>query len=314
MLKNENFLEEFKKSLTVTTKSISKNDKVEVSFTKELSSIDGNSINLTEPNIESIKKNLTYIRAEADVLALEFRFHSKEIHNKFIDNSEKTNEIFNAVEQSRIEAIGSISFKGIKSNIIKKHISDLKKNYNNSETKIAEAFKYVSFEKFLDVNLGNFNENNRNLIKKKLGKNYEKVFSDLKKSIDNQIDFGSKFKKYLEDYGIIDHNQNAKNPDDINQDDELNNDQNNNTEENNQKSDENNTSKIDTETTSLELQQSVSMEESDEMGEDSTNAEIEYFPKVEKLEIDNGYKSYTKIVFPYQGLNLTPKPCFLIRV
>ncbi len=294
MLKNENFLEEFKKSLTVTTKSISKNDKVEVSFTKELSSIDGNSINLTEPNIESIKKNLTYIRAEADVLALEFRFHSKEIHNKFIDNSEKTNEIFNAVEQSRIEAIGSISFKGIKSNIIKKHISDLKKNYNNSETKIAEAFKYVSFEKFLDVNLGNFNENNRNLIKKKLGKNYEKIFSDLKKSIDNQIDFGSKFKKYLEDYGIIDHNKNAKNPDDINQDDELNNDQNNNTEENNQKSDENNTSKIDTETTSLELQQSVSMEESDEMGEDSTNTEIEYFPKVEKLEIDNGYKSYTK--------------------
>ena len=294
MLKNENFLEEFKKSLTVTTKSISKNDKVEVSFTKELSSIDGNSINLTEPNIESIKKNLTYIRAEADVLALEFRFHSKEIHNNFINNSENTNEIFNAVEQSRIESIGSISFKGIKSNIIKKHILDLKKTYNNSETKIAEAFKYVAFEKFLDINLGNFNENNRDIIKKKLGKNYEKVFRDLKKSINDQIDFGSKFKKYLEDYGITDYNQYAKNPDDIKQEDEINDDQNNNTDENNQKSDENNTSKIETETTSLDLQQSASMEESDQIGEDSTNGEIEYFPQIEKLEIDNDYKSYTK--------------------
>ena len=87
MLKNEGILEEFKKSLTVTTKSISKNDQVEINFTKEDSSIDGNLINLTEPNIESIKKNLTYIRAEADSLALEFRFHSKEIHNSFIDNS-----------------------------------------------------------------------------------------------------------------------------------------------------------------------------------------------------------------------------------
>ena len=56
MLKNEDILEEFKKSLTATTKSISKNNQVEISFTKENSSIDGNLINLTEPNIESIKK------------------------------------------------------------------------------------------------------------------------------------------------------------------------------------------------------------------------------------------------------------------
>ena len=120
MIKNEDILEEFKKSLTATTKSISKNNKVEINFTKEISSIDGNLINLTEPNVESIKKNLTYIRAEADSLALEFRFHSKEIHNNFIKNSDFSNEIFNAIEQSRVEAKGSINFKGIKSNITKK--------------------------------------------------------------------------------------------------------------------------------------------------------------------------------------------------
>ena len=178
---NENIVEEFKKTLSITVKSIGKNNNLEINFIKDKPSIDGNSINLTEPNLESLQNNLTYIRAEADAMALGFRLHSKDIHNNFIAGNVISDQIFNAVEQSRIEAIGSISFKGIKSNIIKKHISDLKKNYNNSETKIAEAFKYVSFEKFLDVNLGNFNENNRNLIKKKLGKNYEKVFSDLKK-------------------------------------------------------------------------------------------------------------------------------------
>ena len=35
MLKNEDILEEFKKSLSATTKSISKNDKIEINFTKE---------------------------------------------------------------------------------------------------------------------------------------------------------------------------------------------------------------------------------------------------------------------------------------
>ena len=63
MLKNEDILEEFKKSLTATTKSISSNNLVEISFSKENPSIEGNLINLTEPNIESIKNNLTYIRA-----------------------------------------------------------------------------------------------------------------------------------------------------------------------------------------------------------------------------------------------------------
>ena len=41
-----NHAQEFKKSLTATTKSISKNDLVEISFTKENSSIDGNLISL----------------------------------------------------------------------------------------------------------------------------------------------------------------------------------------------------------------------------------------------------------------------------
>ena len=39
MLKNEEILEQFKKSLTATTKSISQNNLVEINFTKENSSI-----------------------------------------------------------------------------------------------------------------------------------------------------------------------------------------------------------------------------------------------------------------------------------
>jgi len=294
MLKNKDILEEFKKSLTATTKSISKNDQVEINFTKENSSIDGNLINLTEPNIESIKKNLTYIRADADALALEFRFHSKEIHNNFIDNSEITNEIFNAVEQSRVEAKGSIIYKGIKSNITKKHLLDIKKKSNNEENKTPEAFKYVAYEKFLEVDLGHYNIKNRNIIKEKLGNDYENVFNDLKRSLDDQKAFGSKIKKYLEDYGFFDHNENTKVSDEINQNDEVNDDNNKNNEDSNQQNDEKNPSKIETDTSTVDLQQSLSMEESDEIGEDTSEGKIEYFSNVEKNNLIDDYKSYTR--------------------
>jgi len=294
MLKNEEILEQFKKSLTATTKSISQNKLVEINFTKENSSIEGNLINLPEPNIESLKKNLTYIRAEADTLALEFRFHSKEIHNSFIDDNDMANEIFNAVEQSRVEAKGSVSFKGIKSNITEKHSLDLKKKSLNEENNISEAFKYVAYEEFLNLDLGNDNEKNRKIIKQKIGDNYKTVFEDLKKSIDNQEAFGSKIKKYLDDYGLYEQNQHTKNSDDINQDDDVNSDENKNNDDNNQKNDEQNQSKIETDTNTVDLQQSVSMEESDEIGEDSSEGEIEYFPKIETNNNNDDYKSFTK--------------------
>ena len=294
MLKNEEILEQFKKSLTATTKSISQNKLVEINFTKENSSIEGNLINLPEPNIESLKKNLTYIRAEADTLALEFRFHSKEIHNSFIDDNDMANEIFNAVEQSRVEAKVSISFKGIKSNITKKHSLDLKKKSLNEENNISEAFKYVAYEQFLNTDLGKNNEKNRKIIKQKIGENYKTVFEDLKKSIDNQEAFGSKIKKYLNDYGLFEQNQQTNNSDDINQDDDVNSDENKNNDDNNQKNDEQNQSKIETDTNTVDLQQSVSMEESDEIGEDSSEGEIEYFPKIETNNKNDDYKSFTK--------------------
>ena len=294
MLKNEDFLEEFKKSLSATTKSISKNDKIEINFTKENPSIDGNNINLTDPNIESIKKNLTYIRAEADALALEFRFHSKEIHNNFMNSNETSNEIFNAVEQSRIQAKGAITFKGIKSNITSKHFLDLKKNTNNSDNNIANAFKYVAFEKFLNVDFGNLNQQNRCIIEEKLGKDYENIFKDLKNCISDQKTFGSKIKRYLEDYGLFDHNEKIKNTDEINQEDDAKDDQNQDNENNDQNNKDKSQSKIETDTSALDLKQTISMEESDEMGEEYAEGEIEYFPKIDINTIIDEYKSYTK--------------------
>ena len=125
MSKNSEIIEDFKKSISATIKSIGKKEDIEINFVKENPSIIGNTINLTEPKIENFKNNLEYLRAEADSFALEVRLHSKDIHQNFIASNELSNEIFNAVEQSRIEVQGSKIFKGIKSNITKKHIYDL---------------------------------------------------------------------------------------------------------------------------------------------------------------------------------------------
>ena len=110
MSKNSEIIEDFKKSLSATIKSIGKKEDIEINFVKENPSIIGNTINLTEPKIENFKNNLEYLRAEADSFALEFRLHSKDIHQNFLNQDELSNEIINVLEQARVEAIGSSEF------------------------------------------------------------------------------------------------------------------------------------------------------------------------------------------------------------
>jgi cobaltochelatase CobT len=147
MLLNDNILEEFKRSLAATVKSIGKSESIEVNFVQEESSISEEVINLIEPNIKSLKKNLSYIRDEADSMALIIRFHKKLIHNQFTSLNDTANEIFNAVEQSRIETQGSNIFKGINKNILNKHKVDLNNVIlkHDKDSEIIKAFKYVSY-------------------------------------------------------------------------------------------------------------------------------------------------------------------------
>ena len=105
MSKNSEIIEDFKKSLSATIKSIGKKEDIEINFVKENPSIIGNTINLTEPKIENFKNNLEYLRAEADSFALEFRLHSKDIHQNFLNQDELSNEIINVLEQARVEAV-----------------------------------------------------------------------------------------------------------------------------------------------------------------------------------------------------------------
>ena len=295
MLKNENIIADFKKALTVTIKSISKNDNVEVNFVNETPSIEGNFINITEPNLTSIKKNLTYLRAEADSLALEFRLHSKEIHKNFIVENETSNEIFNAVEQARIEAKGASIFKGIRANITKKHILDLKKNQSiNSASSLAEAFRYVTYEKLLDIDLGKSNTNYRNILKTKLGDRYENFFKDLKKQINNQELYGKKMMDILDDLNLL-YNDGKENPKKENDDDQnISNESDQKNKDKDKKKDEQSENKIELDSSSSESQQAVAFEENDEIGEDSNESDFENLPEIANLKNIGDYKIFAK--------------------
>ena len=291
MLKNNEFLEEFKKSISATVKSIGKNEDLEINFVKENPSINGNVINLTEPNIENIRNNLDYIRAEADSLALEFRLHSKEMHKNFITNNELSNEIINALEQTRIEVKGSNEFKGIGNNIRQKHFQDLsKKSQQKSSDILVNAFRYVAYEELIGQNLGNKNDKFKTIIKEKLKKNYDKFFNELKNNIHDQEKFSHTILDKLDELGLL--NKNNNNSQEVEQNDNDIEDDKENNENDNQKNDENNQANIEMQSTETDVEQSLSSEQNEEMGDNSIDTELDYFPKIESLEKLENYKVY----------------------
>ncbi len=291
MLKNSEFIEEFKKSISATVKSIGKNEDLEINYVKENPSIVGNIINLTEPNIENIKNNLPYLRAEADSMALEFRLHSKEIHQNFIKNDELSNEIINALEQTRIEVKGSLEFKGIKKNLKFKHLQDLR--YQKSEKTnddLIQAFRYIAYEELIGQRIGFDISKYRAVLKNKLKNKYNNFFNDLKKNVDDQEKFTTTILEKLEELGLLNNKNDNTQNDDFNEneiDDNQENDENEN-----QNNDESSESNIEMQTSDTNIEQSVSTESNEEMGDDSSNNEQDYFPKIESINKLENYKIY----------------------
>ena len=295
MSRNEDLIDEFKKSLSITVRSISKSDDIEVNFVSEKSSINGKKIELINPNLQSIKDNLNYIRADADSKALEIRLHNSEIHSKFIGESEITKKIFNVLEQSRFEAEGSKIFKGIKSNISNKHIIDMAKSTKDGsgDNELILAFKYVSFGELTTQELGSKYVLYKKLLKNKIGKKYDEYFSKLRENSYDQKKFAIQIKNLLKDLGFNNSlDQEKSNEDSLeNEDNSLNNEKNQNNNQNdssNQKDKE-----LNAEETSLGSQKSSLDEEDGEIGEGSMENNLDYFPKINSHSNNENYSVYT---------------------
>ena len=104
----------FKKILGIVTKTISKKKKIEISYTNKESDFSNNIVNIKEPPLSISKKNISEVRGNADSVGSQIRYHNPEIHKKYVKEKSRASKIFNNLEKSRCESLGSYDFNGIK--------------------------------------------------------------------------------------------------------------------------------------------------------------------------------------------------------
>ena len=107
----------FKRAVTVCMRAISGDNEMEVAFAKDRPALAGNRARLPELPKKPSRNDIAVTRGLGDSMALKRACHDLKIHTKLAPEGKQARAVFDAVEQARVEAIGSRAMLGVADNI-----------------------------------------------------------------------------------------------------------------------------------------------------------------------------------------------------
>ncbi|WP_136620369.1 MULTISPECIES: cobaltochelatase subunit CobT [Mesorhizobium] len=107
----------FKRAVTVCMRAIAGDKELEVGFAKDRPALAGSRARLPELPKKASKTDIAITRGLGDSMALKRACHDARIHTKLAPEGKAARAIYDAVEQARVEAIGSRAMQGVANNI-----------------------------------------------------------------------------------------------------------------------------------------------------------------------------------------------------
>lgn len=150
--KNGSDTDAFKRAVTVCMRAISGDNELEVGFAKDKPALAGNRARLPELPKKASAADIAITRGLGDSMALKRACHDLRVHSKFAPEGRQARAVFDAVEQARVEAIGSLRMAGVADNIghmledkyAKANLADVR---DREEAPIEEALALMVREK-----------------------------------------------------------------------------------------------------------------------------------------------------------------------
>ena len=216
MKKEENILEDFKRALSSTIKSISQKKDCEIKFGSS-DKVTGKDVSLPEIKRLENLEDVINVRATADSEALRLKYSNKDILDLHKPVGKTAEKLYKIAEKVRYEKIGSDEFKGVKKNISMAFNSQKKKvaskenlNENKKDFLIQEKFDAYLRSLFFNLNLEKNKKIPSNLrkIKKDWDKNFKKDLNLLKTNLKNQEVFNKIIAKIISNINIEEEKNN----------------------------------------------------------------------------------------------------------
>jgi cobaltochelatase CobT len=109
--------EPFKRAVTACLRAIAKKPELEVTFAAERPGLAPGKARLPEPARKMTKRDAAIVRGHADSIALKLACHDPKVHRKLMPGNPQARGVFEAVEQARVEALGSRRMAGVAKNL-----------------------------------------------------------------------------------------------------------------------------------------------------------------------------------------------------
>jgi cobaltochelatase CobT len=110
-------VEPLRRAITGCVRAIAGDDQVEVAFANERPGMTGERIRLPELSKRPTAHELAVTRGLGDSMALRIACHDERVHSSMAPQGSDARAIFDAVEQARVESIGSLRMEGMATNL-----------------------------------------------------------------------------------------------------------------------------------------------------------------------------------------------------
>ena len=110
-------VEPLKTSVATCMRSIAQDAELEITYGKDKPGLAGQRVRLPEPSRKPSRQEVAITRGLADSMALRLAKHDSGVHAKHLPKGDNARAVFNAVEQARVEAIGSKAMDGMADNL-----------------------------------------------------------------------------------------------------------------------------------------------------------------------------------------------------
>jgi cobaltochelatase CobT len=106
-----------KRTTTAVLRALAGRADVSVTYAAGAPGVRGTQVRLPVPPRKMLAEDLARLRGAADAVALRLRFHDEAIHNRRMPHGQDAKDIYNAVAQARVEALGTRIMKGVAANL-----------------------------------------------------------------------------------------------------------------------------------------------------------------------------------------------------
>ena len=260
--KDSNLKEKLKQALASTFRVISddfefKNDLEKNKNSKKFDFIEIDNLNS--------KSDFIKARAESDSSALEKKFSNSNIYKKNLPSNTSCKSLYSIAEKIRYESLGGKMLKGIEVNLKKNYnqIINLKKKdqlKTKEDVPVVEAFELYMLKKFHNIKLNALTNSMLSFWEKDFDRVIEKHIEFLKKNLEFQNKYSSKFSEILQKMEIFQSGEN-----------EETNEENPNDEQNNPSDDD---------------QQNESQDKNDQNKEEETAASLDSDYAIDEYKLD----------------------------